>query len=169
MVTGGRHAYVAWWLWALDLDARRRDIRVTPCDLEPDLFWSDDLAEQGIASTLCRTSCALQGACAAHALHAREPFGVWGGLTEADRGLLTLAGEPLPDDRSVIDSGPVRAALLESGLARETVAKLVTGQVSRTTILDLFAGRKPRITGKTARLVMAALEGQGVVPESLTA
>lgn len=168
-MTEDRIGYVAWWGWALDLDARRREIRVTPCDLEPDLFWSDNLVDQGIASTMCRTSCALQGACAAHALHAGEPFGVWGGLTEADRGLLTLTRGATVGDEQIIDATEVREALLESGIPRERIVTRLTGEVSRTTVQNVWSGRTVRITGRTARLLAEALQAEGVTRESLTA
>lgn len=168
MDTGQRVAYVTWWRWALDLPSRRAELRVTPCDLEPDLFWSDDLAEQGLASTLCRTSCAVQHACAAHALHAGEPFGVWGGLTEADRGLLTLTrGEQ--GDQQIIDATEVRALMLASGVPLARIRNALAGQVGRTTVQNVWSGRTTRITGKTARLIGEALEAEGVTRESLTA
>ncbi len=42
------------------------------------------------AKALCQ-SCPVRAECAAHALAAREPYGVWGGFTEAER-IRLLAG-----------------------------------------------------------------------------
>jgi WhiB family redox-sensing transcriptional regulator len=47
------------------------------------------------AKSVCR-ACPVRAECAAHALAAREPYGVWGGFSEADRTrLLTLGWEDL--------------------------------------------------------------------------
>jgi WhiB family redox-sensing transcriptional regulator len=43
------------------------------------------------AKSLCR-DCPVRAECAAHALGAREPYGVWGGFTEAERLRLLDAG-----------------------------------------------------------------------------
>jgi WhiB family transcriptional regulator, redox-sensing transcriptional regulator len=40
---------------------------------------------------MCR-SCPVRPECAAHALTAREPYGVWGGLTETERWHLLAIG-----------------------------------------------------------------------------
>lgn len=42
------------------------------------------------AKTICRT-CPVQARCRSHALTVREPFGVWGGLTEGERRQIHLA------------------------------------------------------------------------------
>lgn len=42
-------------------------------------------------------SCPVMAACAEHALRVREPYGVWGGLTENDREeILARRGEAAP-------------------------------------------------------------------------
>ena len=43
------------------------------------------------AKAVCR-SCPVRAECAAHALAAREPYGVWGGFTEAERLRLLATG-----------------------------------------------------------------------------
>ena len=43
------------------------------------------------AKAVCR-SCPVRAECAAHALVAREPYGVWGGFTEAERMRLLATG-----------------------------------------------------------------------------
>jgi WhiB family redox-sensing transcriptional regulator len=51
------------------------------------------------AKSVCRT-CPVRPECAAHALVAREPYGVWGGFTEAERlRLLAVGWEDLFSDR----------------------------------------------------------------------
>lgn len=64
-----------------DLTARTPGL---PCRLDPDTFFSDNSRDRAAAVRLCRT-CPLQQACAAHAIEEREPHGVWGGTTAADR------------------------------------------------------------------------------------
>lgn len=49
--------------------------------VDPELFFTD--AEQ--AKTICAT-CPLQQPCATYALTTPDVVGVWGGLTDADRG-----------------------------------------------------------------------------------
>jgi len=65
---------------ALDwqVDARCRDTD------DPDLFFPDRAALPAEALTLCG-SCPALVACREHALVQPERFGVWGGLTEAER------------------------------------------------------------------------------------
>lgn len=49
------------------------------------------------AKALCQV-CPVRAECAAHALAAREPYGVWGGFTETERIRLLAAGwEDLAD------------------------------------------------------------------------
>jgi WhiB family redox-sensing transcriptional regulator len=49
------------------------------------------------AKGVCR-ACPVRAECAAHALAAREPYGVWGGFTEAERlRLLSVGWEDLSD------------------------------------------------------------------------
>ena len=73
------------WDWQLDAACRGAD---------PDVFYHPD-AERGprrtareeAAKALC-AQCPVRAECLAHALEAREPYGVWGGLTEDERGAL---------------------------------------------------------------------------------
>lgn len=52
---------------------------------------------EAAAKSVCR-ACPVRAECAAHALTAREPYGVWGGFTEAERlRLLTTDWEDLLD------------------------------------------------------------------------
>lgn len=45
---------------------------------------SERRAREESAKTICR-SCAVRHECLDYALHAREPYGIWGGLTELER------------------------------------------------------------------------------------
>ncbi|GIJ44747.1 hypothetical protein Val02_16330 [Virgisporangium aliadipatigenens] len=54
---------------------------------------------EAAAKSVCG-SCPVRAECAAHALAAREPYGVWGGFTEAERlRLLATGWEDLVDKR----------------------------------------------------------------------
>lgn len=67
------------------------------------------------AKTVCR-SCPVRPECAAHALTAREPYGVWGGFTETERWhLLAIGWDDLVDRRR----GRADVGLLEQRLAQE--------------------------------------------------
>jgi WhiB family transcriptional regulator, redox-sensing transcriptional regulator len=46
-------------------------------------------AREQVAKALCAT-CPVIAECRAHALKVREPFGVWGGLTESERDAFQL-------------------------------------------------------------------------------
>lgn len=69
--------------------------------LDTEIFFHPD-GERGparsgreeAAKAVC-ASCPVRAECAAHALRAREPYGIWGGLSEADREEI-LAGRRLP-------------------------------------------------------------------------
>jgi WhiB family redox-sensing transcriptional regulator len=68
------------------------------------------------AKSLCR-ACPVRAECAAHALATREPYGVWGGFTEAERLRLLAAGwEDAADRRRHV----VDVAKLENKLGRPT-------------------------------------------------
>lgn len=66
------------------------------------------------AKLVCR-SCPVRPECAAHALTVREPYGVWGGFTEAERWQLLAAGrDDLVDHRR----GRADIGQLEQSLGR---------------------------------------------------
>jgi WhiB family redox-sensing transcriptional regulator len=54
---------------------------------------------EAAAKTVCQT-CPVRAKCAAHALVTREPYGVWGGFTEAERLRLLESGWEDLADRS---------------------------------------------------------------------
>jgi len=63
------------------------------------------------AKAVCR-SCPVRAECAAHALAAREPYGVWGGFTEAERVRLLAAGwDEVYERRGRVDVGRMEASL----------------------------------------------------------
>jgi WhiB family redox-sensing transcriptional regulator len=71
-------------LWDWQLSARCRG-------LDPEIFFHPEgergaarLARERTAKAVCAT-CPVIAECAAHALSVREPYGVWGGLSEDDR------------------------------------------------------------------------------------
>ena len=66
------------------------------------------------AKALCR-ACPVRAQCAAHALTTREPYGVWGGFTEAERLRLLAAGWEDAADRR---RHAVDIAKLENKLGR---------------------------------------------------
>jgi WhiB family redox-sensing transcriptional regulator len=47
-------------------------------------------AREAAAKAVCRR-CPVVSECLAHALAAQEPYGVWGGLSEGERGALLMA------------------------------------------------------------------------------
>lgn len=60
-------------------------------DADPDLFFPPDsgrgprrAAREAAAKAVCRR-CPVRRRCAAHALATPEPYGIWGGMSEADR------------------------------------------------------------------------------------
>src|SRR5690348_3477137 len=52
-------------------------------------------AREAAAKAVCR-GCPVLAACARHALRVREPYGVWGGMTESEREEI-IAARPLAD------------------------------------------------------------------------
>src|SRR6266540_1876082 len=67
---------------------------------------------ESAAKAICQT-CPVRAECAAHALATREPYGVWGGFTEAERLRLLAAGwEDAADrQRARVDVGRLEARL----------------------------------------------------------
>jgi hypothetical protein len=65
-----------------------------------DAFYSDNPFEQQRALRLC-ACCPVLAAC--RELGAHEPFGIWGGLTPAERGF-TKSGQRLPPARLPAES-----------------------------------------------------------------
>jgi WhiB family redox-sensing transcriptional regulator len=67
---------------------------------------------EAAAKQLCR-SCPVRAECAAHALATREPYGVWGGFTEAERLRLLATGWEDAADRQQarVDIGRLEARL----------------------------------------------------------
>ncbi len=81
-------------LWDWQLRGRCRNV-------DPNLFFhpegergSSRTARDRAAKQVC-FACPVRRQCAEHALAVREPYGVWGGLTEDDREAI-LNGRTLP-------------------------------------------------------------------------
>jgi WhiB family redox-sensing transcriptional regulator len=51
---------------------------------DPDLWFADDLQDQAAAVAVCR-ACPVRALCGAWALDTGQLYGIWGGLTEAER------------------------------------------------------------------------------------
>jgi WhiB family redox-sensing transcriptional regulator len=79
------------WSWQLRAACR---------DMDSDVFFHPDrargpsrLIREARAKRVCQT-CPVIEACCRHALSVREPYGVWGGLSEADRNALLHPPRP---------------------------------------------------------------------------
>jgi len=80
------------WEWQFDGSCRREN---------PDIFFHPD-GERGsarrnrdrAAKALCR-DCPVLQSCRRHALQVREPYGVWGGMTEYEREELRITSADL--------------------------------------------------------------------------
>lgn len=57
---------------------------VTPCEIDPDTWWSDWPETIQKAKELCDT-CPVKAACAEWSIRGHEKFGVWGGMSAQDR------------------------------------------------------------------------------------
>jgi WhiB family redox-sensing transcriptional regulator len=83
------------------------------------------------AKSICE-ACPVRAECAAHALSAREPYGVWGGFTEAERvRLLETGWEDLRRIRGSVDVGRLEARLRQAGrpAPRSPLVPVVAGQM----------------------------------------
>lgn len=93
------------------------------------------------AKAVCR-ACPVRAECAAHALAAREPYGVWGGFTETER--LKLL-ETDWEDSARVSSGRVDVARLEARLGPTT--RRLPAQRRRSTIRIAPQGTTPTPRG----------------------
>lgn len=55
-----------------------------PCEMDPETWWSDNKEEQADAAAVCMT-CPMRQPCGEWALIGNERYGVWGGMTPAQR------------------------------------------------------------------------------------
>jgi WhiB family redox-sensing transcriptional regulator len=81
------------WDWQLSGACRNAD---------PDLFFHPEgergprkAARDAAAKAVCGT-CPVLAQCREHALRVREPYGVWGGLTEDEREAIFAGEAPAP-------------------------------------------------------------------------
>jgi WhiB family redox-sensing transcriptional regulator len=82
------------WDWRLDGSCRHQD---------PDFFFHPE-HERGptkrnrdIAAKAVCLDCPVLQRCREHALDVREPYGVWGGLTERERDAIYVGSTGFPD------------------------------------------------------------------------
>lgn len=81
------------WDWQLEGACRQAD---------PDLFFHPEgergprkAARDAAAKAVCAT-CPVLAQCREHALRVREPYGVWGGLTEDEREAIFAGQKSIP-------------------------------------------------------------------------
>jgi WhiB family transcriptional regulator, redox-sensing transcriptional regulator len=70
------------WEWQLDGSCRRADPRLF---FHPEGERGPARRERDSAARRICAGCPVIGQCRSHALSVREPYGVWGGLSEDDR------------------------------------------------------------------------------------
>lgn len=100
------------WEWQHDSACRGRD---SGQFFHPDGERGASRQRRENAAKAVCLGCPVRAECAAHALIAREPYGVWGGFTETERlSLLTTGWEDLRDRRR----GRVDVGRLEARLGR---------------------------------------------------
>lgn len=87
-MTAGRPPVAAaeWEALQAGIMAARR----LPCQVDPVRWWSTSPPDVATAADGC-LDCPVMVACAGYAVAAREPDGVWGGLTVAERAAARLA------------------------------------------------------------------------------
>jgi WhiB family redox-sensing transcriptional regulator len=89
---------------------------------------------ESAAKSICRT-CPVRAECAAHALAAREPYGVWGGFTEAERlRLLATGWEDASRVHGRVDVGRLEARLGLSPLLPMPRSPMQRSPVSRPAV-----------------------------------
>ncbi len=81
------------WDWQLQAACRRLD---STRFFHPDNERGSARAERIAAAKSVCAHCPVISACAGHALSVREPYGVWGGMSEEDRELIHAGRLPLP-------------------------------------------------------------------------
>ena len=81
-------------LWDWQLHGRCRTVG-SEFFFHPEGERGDARAERDKAAQEVCEGCPVVAECAAHALNVREPYGVWGGLTEEDREAILLSAVPL--------------------------------------------------------------------------
>src|SRR3954465_11383148 len=65
-------------------------------------------AREASAKEVCMR-CPVRAECATHALTVREPYGVWGGLTEDEREALYTTGSPVTTGSPITAGSPTTA------------------------------------------------------------
>src|ERR1044071_171623 len=98
------------WDWQRNGACRGRD---SAQFFHPDGERGASRARRESAAKAVCGACPVRAECAAHALAAREPYGVWGGFTETERLRLLAAGweDVADDDQSRVDVRRLEARL----------------------------------------------------------
>jgi len=92
------------WDWQLEGSCREEDTEVF---FHPEgERGSARVRREQAAKAIC-ARCPVIAACAAHSLAVREPYGVWGGLSEDDRESILSGRRPLPLSVSPATASPV--------------------------------------------------------------
>jgi WhiB family redox-sensing transcriptional regulator len=81
------------WEWQLDGACRTADSRLF---FHPEGERGPARRERDAAAKAVCAACPVMQQCRTHALTVREPYGVWGGLTEDDRNAFYLAERDQP-------------------------------------------------------------------------
>jgi WhiB family redox-sensing transcriptional regulator len=105
------------------------------------------------AKSICRR-CPVRPECAAHALAAREPYGVWGGFTEAERlRLLATGWEDAAKVRGGVDVNRLEARLGLAPAAQRTPvsSRLPGGADGAGGAGSAHLDRDPVIAGRSVR------------------
>ncbi|MGV1006708.1 MAG: WhiB family transcriptional regulator, partial [Candidatus Nanopelagicales bacterium] len=86
------------WAWQMQAACRGVDSSVF---FHPDGERGNAKATRERGAKLLCANCPVLAKCREHALRVREPFGVWGGLTESEREKV-YAGRALPVARTAV-------------------------------------------------------------------
>ncbi|GAB3237426.1 WhiB family transcriptional regulator [Kineosporia babensis] len=79
------------WEWQLDGACRTADPRVF---FHPEGERGPARRQRDVAAKSVCARCPVLAQCRSHALQVREPYGVWGGLTEDERESIYASGRP---------------------------------------------------------------------------
>jgi WhiB family redox-sensing transcriptional regulator len=89
------------WAWQVRAACRGLDVERF---FHPDGERGPSRAERERAAKAVCATCPVIARCAAHALRTREPYGIWGGLSEADREGILAGRRPVPAHLAAVAS-----------------------------------------------------------------
>ena len=98
------------------------------CDTaDPELFFPQVGADNSLAKSICQ-ACPVRRQCLDHALETKQKYGIWGGMTEAQRRRLRR------DSRA---SHPARPRTADNGVApAPAVIAVATGSTDRSVVIS---------------------------------